>query len=430
MSEKNLIIRQYNKLADLLINELNIEGFWTGRLSSSALSTSVAIVALKTKGLFEYQIKITSGLNWLYKHINNDGGIGDTPESQSNVSASLLSYAAISFCDKESQKGKETLKGLKKYLLSQNISIAPQSITSSILKFYGKDYTFSVPILSMMVICGVLDKKSCETIPQLPFELVLLPSSWYSFFNLRVVSYALPALIAMGIFIFRQRKHSNPVMAFIRNKAIDPSLKKLTRIVPSSGGFLEATPLTAFVSMCLISSGFGNDFAVEKGLNFLTGQQREDGSWPIDTDLSTWVTTLSVKALGKRIKSFLKEDKINRLTYHLLSIQYKEKHPFNNSLPGGWGWTNYSGSVPDVDDTCGAILALLELYDEDDEQTEAVINGCKWLLAQQNNDGGFPTFCRGWGRLPFDSSCSDLTGHAFYALMSMWKNLTIKYRIS
>jgi hypothetical protein len=33
----------------------------------------------------------------------------------------------------------------------------------------------------------------------------------------------------------------------------------------------------------------------------------------------------------------------------------------------------------------------------------------------QNNDGGIPTFCRGWGRLPFDRSCADLTGHSLLA---------------
>ncbi len=213
MPDKEQLKIQLNTLADLLIRNLNKEGFWRGRLSSSALSTAVTIVALKIKGLPEYEIKIEKGLNWLYEHINNDGGFGDTPESLSNVSTSLLSYAAVSFCDKESPKGKETLNGLENYLLSQNISMAPQSITSSVLKFYGNDYTFSVPILSMLVICGVLDKKSCQKIPQLPFEFVLLPSSWYSFFNLRVVSYALPALIAMGIFIYKQRSRHNLLMA-------------------------------------------------------------------------------------------------------------------------------------------------------------------------------------------------------------------------
>ena len=45
-----------------------------------------------------------------------------------------------------------------------------------------------------------------------------------------------------------------------------------------------------------------------------------------------------------------------------------------------------------------------------------MIAGVKWLLQLQNNDGGFPTFSRGWGKLPFDQSCADLTGHCLLAI--------------
>jgi squalene-hopene/tetraprenyl-beta-curcumene cyclase len=38
------------------------------------------------------------------------------------------------------------------------------------------------------------------------------------------------------------------------------------------------------------------------------------------------------------------------------------------------------------------------------------------LFGLQNSDGGFPTFSKGWGKLPFDQSCADLTGHAVLAL--------------
>jgi squalene-hopene/tetraprenyl-beta-curcumene cyclase len=38
--------------------------------------------------------------------------------------------------------------------------------------------------------------------------------------------------------------------------------------------------------------------------------------------------------------------------------------------------------------------------------------GIQWLLDLQNRDGGIPTFCRGWGALPFDRSSPDLTAHA------------------
>jgi squalene-hopene/tetraprenyl-beta-curcumene cyclase len=40
----------------------------------------------------------------------------------------------------------------------------------------------------------------------------------------------------------------------------------------------------------------------------------------------------------------------------------------------------------------------------------------------QNSDGGWPTFCRGWGRLPFDRSGTDLTAHALRALYA-WREL-------
>ena len=47
--------------------------------------------------------------------------------------------------------------------------------------------------------------------------------------------------------------------------------------------------------------------------------------------------------------------------------------------------------------------------------TEGVAEGLKWLLGLQNSDGGIPTFCRGWGTLPFDRSSPDLTAHAIRA---------------
>ena len=226
----------------------------------------------------------------------------------------------------------------------------------------------------------------------------------------------MPALIAVGIYHYCNR---GKLIAGIglRKRFIKPALKKLNTLVPESGGFLEAIPLTAFVSMCLIRSGFSGSEIVKKGLSFIRKQQRDDGGWPIDTDLSTWVTTLSVKALGEHINLIMDENDRNRLRNHLISLQYKNIHPFNGAKPGGWGWTNYSGSVPDADDTPGALLALLELYSGSSEEAAAIEKGCKWLVDLQNNDGGFPTFCKGWGKLPFDKSCADLTGHALCALI-------------
>jgi squalene-hopene/tetraprenyl-beta-curcumene cyclase len=142
---------------------------------------------------------------------------------------------------------------------------------------------------------------------------------------------------------------------------------------------------------------------------------RPDGSWPIDTNLATWATTLAVKS------GVTGYDRAKLLDW-LLDQQYKEIHPFTNSPPGGWAWTDLTGGVPDADDTPGAMLALRELMDSSRFQAchSAAENGASWLLDLQNHDGGIPTFCKGWGTLPFDRSSPDLTAHTLRAWMAWY----------
>jgi squalene-hopene/tetraprenyl-beta-curcumene cyclase len=71
--------------------------------------------------------------------------------------------------------------------------------------------------------------------------------------------------------------------------------------------------------------------------------------------------------------------------------------------------------VPDADDTSGALVALRHLGNPDNQVREAAAMGITWLLDLQNRDGGMPTFCRGWGKLPFDRSSQDITAHALQA---------------
>ena len=115
----------------------------------------------------------------------------------------------------------------------------------------------------------------------------------------------------------------------------------------------------------------------------------------------------------------------------LLSCQNTEKHPFTGAAPGGWGWSDLSGAVPDADDTPGAMLALRRIVDAapswmDQKMSHrisvAADQGAAWLLGLQNRDGGWPTFCRGWGKLPFDRSGSDITAHAIRGLLAWQRN--------
>jgi squalene-hopene/tetraprenyl-beta-curcumene cyclase len=138
---------------------------------------------------------------------------------------------------------------------------------------------------------------------------------------------------------------------------------------------------------------------------------RRCGSWPIDTNLATWATTLSVNALRDRLPD---EDR-EPIAQWLLAQQYSGVHLYTGAAPGGWAWTDLPGGVPDADDTAGALVALATLGARSPGVVPAATAGVRWLLDLQNRDGGIPTFCRGWGRLPFDRSSADITAHALLA---------------
>lgn len=380
----------------------NASGHWEGRLSSSALSTATAIVALALVDRDKHAVHIAAGAQWLCDHQNADGGWGDTTLSKSNLSTTLLCWSALHLVGKRTSQAVEAANGC---IIAQVGSLEPAAIARAVVSRYGKDKTFSVPILMLCALCGTLGEKPWKHVIALPFELAALPRTWFGAVGLPVVSYALPALIAIGYTRFKNEPPAwwNPLrwLRALTWPRIRPMLKTLQ---PSSGGYLEATPLTSFVTMALAGAGEFDHPCLPLAVEFLVSSKREDGSWPIDTNLATWGTTLSLRS----------SDFSAPPIPWLLAQQYREVHPFTNAPPGGWAWTDLPGGVPDADDTSSALIALKKIGHSCDE---AIQQGITWLLDLQNRDGGIPTFCRGWGTLPFDRSTPEITAHA---LCSWW----------
>ncbi len=388
-------------------------GHWEGELSSSALSTAVAISALAHAGPNDADDRklIDLGLDWLSSHQNADGGFGDTLRSKSNLSTSLLVLCAWKLTGSWDLRAGSV--GRCRAWVVTHAGKTPREWSGAVRDYYGIDRTFSVPILTTCALAGLVD---WGEVPRLPHELAVLPQSWYRFASLPVVSYALPALISMGICIHRNRRWHNP-WSWARSLSSRWALRVLKRLQPENGGFLEATPLTAFVALSLSGAGEKDHPVTRKGLSFLRASARADGGWPIDTHLATWVTSLAVKALDDANKLECLPNRA-QLNQFFLNQQHRVRHPFTGAEPGGWAWSPLAGGVPDADDTPGALLALLAL-DEPYEPEGAwnwLAEGIGWLGGLQNRDGGMPTFCRGWGKLPFDRSGTDLTAHALRAV--------------
>lgn len=398
-----------------LLSLRNEDGHWTGELSTSALSTATAIVALGSVDEKRYAFQIKAACLWLCENQNSDGGWGDTVRSYSNISTTLLCWSALKRFGWEGANVSVRRAG---FWISDYVgSLSPALIAETVKARYGKDRTFSVPILMLCAICGTLGRDGWRWVLPLPFELAAFPRRWFAAMRLPVVSYALPALIAIGYAAFR---NGSPVFRLLTGWWKQPVWPRVSRLLseiqPSSGGFLEAAPLTCFVTMALVSAGEKEHPVVKKAVEFLLDTVREDGSWPIDTNLATWATTLSVKALGAE-NGTAAFDTSSEVRQWLLGQQYREVHPFTDAPPGGWAWTDLPGGVPDADDTPGALLALkrLPLNEDGAETLVAAEKAVVWLLNLQNRDGGIPTFCRGWGALPFDRSSPDLTAHTLRA---------------
>lgn len=421
----------HRSLARHLLAERNGEGVWEGWLASSALATAVAAFALHLAAPRTAAATVARALRWLTTHANADGGWGDTPQSLSNPSTTLLCLAALGIAHPEDMACRAARAAAEAWIARHAGSIAPQDLATLVLRRYGSDRTFSVPILTLCALAGLLgpDPEAWRHVPGLPFELAVLPARWLRFAGLPTVSYALPALIAMGLAGHRRRPGRIPGLARLRETLAPAALRRLDRLQPSSGGFLEAAPLTAFVAASLCGAGEPQHPVVARAVSFLETTVREDGSWPIDVHLKTWVTTQAVAALAE-----LPPDEAQRLWNPaaraavrdwLLRTQHRVPHPYTGAAPGGWSWTDRPGGVPDADDTAGALLALRALADASvppaPAAREAAETGLRWLLGLQNRDGGLPTFCRGWGRLPFDRSCPDLTAHALSAWLA-WRD--------
>lgn len=408
----------------VLLAERNEAGHWAGELSTSALSTATALVALGCVDPVLHRDRVAGACGWLVANQNADGGWGDTVKSFSNISTTLLCWSALSRFGGDDAR--DSVTRASHWIRGYVGSLDPAIVAETVKARYGKDRTFSVPILMLCAICGTLGPRGWDQVMQMPHWLAAFPRSWFAALRLPVVSYALPALIAIGY------AKSRTTGAKFRLPLRDPLWPRLSRLLtsiqPASGGFLEAAPLTSFVTMALVTAGEREHPVVKKGVSFLLETIRPDGSWPIDTNLATWATTLAVKALaaGKegKVEDQTLFDGQETVKRWLLDQQYQERHPFTDAAPGGWAWTDLSGGVPDADDTPGALLALKVLLSGSDEAESRVAAeaGVVWLLDLQNRDGGIPTFCRGWGALPFDRSSPDLTAHTLRA-WRVWRGV-------
>ncbi len=399
-----------------LLAESTADGHWIGRVSSSPLSTATAISALAIVDrhaplaggrIVDEQREcalselIIGSLRWLAKHQNTDGGWGDTDLSPSNIAATMVVRAAFALtCTPAGHPG---------LLERADAYIAAQGGVKGLKQRYGK--TLAAPVLANYALAGLVDWKQ---VPALPFEATRLPWQLAKLLRLPLAGYSIPMLVAVGQARHFYRKPANPIARILRDATCESSLVKLEEQQPSSGGFLESTPLTSFVVMCLAAINRADNVVVRRGVEFLLAGVRPDGSWPLCANLAIWNTTLAAGALAAAGE----DPRESQCWNWLLSCQLRTRDASGVEI-GGWAWTDLPGGVPNSDDTASALIALRAAFDagiRTEEIVGAAQAGVNFLLALQNSDGGWPLFGRGSGGLPFDTSGADMTARALRAI--------------
>src|SRR5438132_10432168 len=127
-------------------------GHWEGRLSSSALSTATAVLALaevarrqRAGDVIEPETAerlIAGGVGWLTLTQNADGGWGDTTASATNISTTALCWAALAVAP-PGESIRRGVEAAEAWLERAVGGLAPQQFARALEARYGDDRTFS-----------------------------------------------------------------------------------------------------------------------------------------------------------------------------------------------------------------------------------------------------------------------------------------------
>jgi squalene-hopene/tetraprenyl-beta-curcumene cyclase len=371
------------------------EGRWVGVLSSSALATSIAIVALQLVDPARHQQQIRRGRRWLLRTQSADGGWGDATIDEANINATSLAIAALTFT-KAADPDSDDARALR-------------HARSRLERFGGYDAvgdpnrcTLSGPCRTMSALAGIMDWRRIKLLRP---EVILLPRRLR-----RTISTTFPAYLSIAMLhatMAPQRLNALPTY----RGACAASLQWLQQTQGPNGSFEESAFLTSVIISCLYAAGHGDLPWLPAAIDFVLASQREDGGWSIDRDLETFDTDLSIQAFQEAGETPPRSEQVREW---LLARQFHAECFPTSAPPGGWAWAMPAG-WPDTDDTSYTILALLALGEP--AGGASLRRGAHWLEHMQNSDGSWSTFVRN-SSMPFDHACPYIVGHVLCALQA------------
>ena len=336
-----------------------------------------------------------------------------------------------------------------------------------------------------------LGQVSFNAVPAIPPEIILLPRWFY--FNLNNVSAwtrtmitplslvttlrpvrKLPARLGIDELFCSQHERHRFTFALTQSTppgwsafflAIDRVLKVVHRIggspfqrlaikrterwlldragqdgISSTAGLGAIFPPMVYIQIALKALGYQRDEAViqraERDLDALFIEQEDtiriqpcfSPVW--DTGIALYALTDCGLDAGHRA--------VRKAASWLVSKECRHRGDWTDNVkphlrPGGWYFEYANGWYPDIDDTAMVVMGLKRAGGR--ENVAAAKRGVQWILALQNDDGGWAAFDKTQHRqileyIPFadhnamqDPSCPDITGRTLECLS--WLGFTV-----
>jgi squalene-hopene/tetraprenyl-beta-curcumene cyclase len=455
------------KAAEALLSLQRDDGHWRGELQGDSILESEYLLMKFILGQEsepmadgrpgpEVLARIARYLRSLQR---DDGGWGQYPGSGVDLSATVKAYAALKLMGDDTES--EHMARARRVILDRGGAENCNSFSNFFLACLGQI--------------------SWNAVPEIPPEIILLPKWFYFHLSkasawtrtmimpLSIVSAyrptrALPA--SMGIdelFCDQGKRHrlvnQRPVSAgwaaFFMGLDRLMKLARSVRAVPlrrlalsraerwilrraghggvETDGLGAIFPPMVYIQIVLKTLGYDRNSAIvqraegELDAFFI----EEQGTIRIQPCFSpVWDTGIALYALGEYPQA-ADRPSLDRAARWLVDRECTYRGDWANNVgrkveAGAWWFEYRNGWYPDVDDTAIVTLALGRAGGE--RNLAAAARGARWLLAMQNDDGGWAAFDRTRHRraleyIPFadhnamqDPSCPDITGRVIEAL--------------